>query len=107
MLTRSIEIELTAIRATGENDGYADNISFLVALTGDYNLDGTVDAADYVVWRKTDGTPAGYNAWRTHFGQTAGSGSSTVANAAVPEPSTLVMLVLAAAGVCSRRRRAA
>ena len=46
-------------------------------------------------------------AWRTHFGQTAGSGSSTVANAAVPEPSTLVMLVLAAAGVCSRRRRAA
>ena len=78
-----------------------------VALPGDFNSDGAVDAADYVVWRKADGTPAGYNAWRTHFGQTAGSGSSTVTNAAVPEPSTLVMLVLAAAGVCSRRRRAA
>ena len=42
-----------------------------------------------------------------HFGQTAGGGSSTVANATVPEPSTLVLLVLAATGVCSRRRRAA
>jgi hypothetical protein len=26
------------------------------ALPGDYNGDGTVDAADYVVWRKTLGT---------------------------------------------------
>ena len=40
------------------------------SLPGDFNHDGTVDAADYVVWRKTDGTPAGYNTWRTHFGQT-------------------------------------
>ena len=91
-------------------------------LLGDFNNDGKVDAGDYATWRKNNGTnnalandnglgtPVGtghYNLWRTHFGQTAGSGSSTVANAAVPEPSTLVMLVLAAAGVCSRRRRAA
>ena len=27
-----------------------------VALPGDFNNDGTVDAADYVVWRKTDGS---------------------------------------------------
>jgi autotransporter-associated beta strand protein len=27
-----------------------------IGLTGDYNSDGTVDAADYVVWRKNDGT---------------------------------------------------
>ncbi len=32
-----------------------------VGLAGDYNLDGIVDAADYVVWRKTDGTQAGYD----------------------------------------------
>ena len=25
-------------------------------LTGDYNADGSVDAADYVVWRKADRT---------------------------------------------------
>ena len=27
-----------------------------VALVGDYNFDGAVDAADYVVWRKTEGS---------------------------------------------------
>ena len=93
---------LTDLYTTGEV-----TLSAQVAVPGDFNNNGVVDAADYVVWRKTDGSPAGYNVWRTHFGQTAGSGSSTVANAAVPEPSTLVMLVLAVAGVCSRRRRAA
>ena len=29
-----------------------------VPIPGDFNHDGTVDAADYVVWRKTDGTPS-------------------------------------------------
>jgi hypothetical protein len=42
---------------------------------GDYNDDGEVDAADYVVWRKNPagfGGPAGYSAWRTNFGSSAG-----------------------------------
>ena len=39
-----------------------------VGLAGDYNLNGIVDAADYIVWRKTDGTPAGYDKWRANFG---------------------------------------
>ena len=49
-----------------------------VTLTGDYSDNGTVDAADYVVWRKGFGatyTQNDYDAWRAHFGQTAGSGS--------------------------------
>ena len=41
-------------------------------LAGDYNLNGTVDAADYIVWRKN--TSQSYEAWRTLFGQ---SGLST------------------------------
>ena len=77
---------------------------------GDFNLDGAVDAADYVVWRKTDGTPAGYNIWRMHFGQTAGSGSSLPSaeplSAAVPEPATLIPMILAAAAWSRRRRKA-
>jgi hypothetical protein len=66
-----------------------------VALSGDYNFDGSVDAADYVVWRKTDGSQEGYDTWRAHFGETAGSGSGATAsaNAAVPEPTALGLLL--------------
>jgi hypothetical protein len=65
-------------------------------LPGDHNQDGTVDAADYVVWRKNPdafGGGAGYSAWRTNFGRLAGSGSSATgsANSAVPEPATLLL----------------
>jgi hypothetical protein len=58
-------------------------------LDGDYNDDGVVDAADYVWWRKHDGTPAGYNAWTANFGLTSGSSSAATGSAsalAVPEP---------------------
>lgn len=95
-------------------DGSLDSTVFIAQLSGipaspplvpgDYNQDGVVDAADYVAWRKTDGTPAGYNAWRTHFGQSSGSGSVAYANAAVPEPTTLVNLIVAAVGIRLRRR---
>src|SRR5205085_873959 len=73
---------------------------------GDYNHDGAVDAADYLVWRKTDGSKSGYDTWRANFGQTGGSGAGASANAAVPEPATLVMLMLTAVvAVAFRRRR--
>ena len=77
-------------------------------ITGDFNLNGTVDAADYVVWRKGVGvapTPANYNLWRTHFGETFGNGSGATANVTVPEPATLVMLIMAAAASIPLRRR--
>jgi len=70
---------------------------------GDYNNDGTVDAADYVVWRKTDGTQAGYNFWRANFGQPAGSGAGAGAIVAVPEPTTLVLILLGTSAFFSRR----
>ncbi len=76
-------------------------------LPGDYNLDGTVDAADYVVWRKTNGSQTDYNVWRSHFGHPPGSGSGTTVRAAVPEPATLVLLMLAVAGIRLRRRNCA
>jgi hypothetical protein len=77
-------------------------------LDGDFNGDGKVDAADYVVWRKNPGAhggdPAGYNLWRTNFGRTAGSGSGLDA-AGVPEPSSLLLVAAAVAGlICARRR---
>ena len=59
---------------------------------GDYNSDGTVDAADYVVWRTSDGTQPGYDTWRGHFGETAGSGSVT--SVTISEPVTFAVVVM-------------
>ena len=92
-------------------------------LTGDYNANGTVDAADYVVWRETfgsmtnlaaDGNNSGaiddgdLTIWRANFGNTVhistpGSGTS------VPEPGRVqpVFSLAAIAGCCWIRRKRA
>jgi hypothetical protein len=82
---------------------------------GDYNGNGTVDAADYVLWR--NGGPlqnevdavgtinsADYTAWRTRFGNTAGSGTSASVNAVVPESATVMLLLLGSVGIHLRAR---
>jgi hypothetical protein len=79
-------------------------------LAGDFNQDGSVDAADYVVWRKDLGatyTQNDYNLWRAHFGQTTGRDSGGSANAAVPEPAIALLLMFAAAVRILVRLRAA
>jgi hypothetical protein len=82
-------------------------------VVGDYNDDGTVDAADYVVWRDGLGTlytQNDYEVWRAHFGASLGSGSGSALpsadplSAAVPEPATIVLLVLATTGSWFERR---
>lgn len=101
----------------------ATSVSLVAYLPGDYNRDGVVNAADYVVWRNTEGdslargsgadgdfdgqvTPADYAVWQANFGGTAfGSGgvSSTDAASRVPEPAAGVLCWLVAA-VCGWRR---
>jgi hypothetical protein len=92
--------------------GHFSIYSFLaVTLAGDYNRDGTVDEADYTVWRDTlgqmgaglaadgndnDQIDAGdYDVWKSHFGNTAGSGSGAIANVTVPEPAAAMLLIVA------------
>ena len=74
---------------------------------GDYNNDGVVDAADYAVWREHVGPnfalpnrstsasgPVGqadYDFWKSRFGATSGAGAS----AAVPEPATWLLGLMA------------
>jgi beta-glucanase (GH16 family) len=69
-------------------------------LSGDYNRDGRVDAADYIVWRKTNGSEgiglaadgsgngtvneADYLIWRQKFARTAGAPGASATT--VPEP---------------------
>lgn len=85
-------------------------------IPGDYNQNGVVDAADYVLWRKfnntsttlpNDFTPgtddSDYVVWRSHFGQQPGSGADVRVNALVPEPPTAVMLLMGMIVTCARR----
>lgn len=70
-----------------------------VAVAGDFNGNGTVDAADYVLWRSapdTYGGAAGYDNWLDNFGRTAGSGSRHFHDS-VPEPVSMLLLMLGAA----------
>jgi len=69
------------------------------ALAGDYNLDGLVDAADYIVWRKSLGVANGYATWREHFG--AGESNGTSAQVfTVPEPHRSLLLAVMASIPC-------
>ena len=77
----------------------------LTGLAGDYNLDGTVDAADYTVWRDGLGSTyvaADYNVWVDNFGN-----SLLATSTSVPEPATwlLTLIAFAASRVrCADRR---
>jgi hypothetical protein len=90
-------------------------------LTGDYNNDGVVSAADYVVWRNTLGTTVApfsgadgdgngiigdgdYTLWQAKFGVTAAARSNL---ATVPEPAPTQWLATALAFITPRRRLAA
>src|SRR4029079_4396375 len=75
-------------------------------VAGDFNGNGVVDMADYVLWR--DGGPLqneisdtgvvtaqDYLDWRANFGNThgSGSGSSLGQSSAVPEPTATCLLL--------------
>ncbi len=100
---------------------YTTGVLSVVApgLPGDYNLNGVVDAADYVLFRKFHGTsntlpndPIGgtigtaqYDTWQTNFGaaNSAGSGSAIVP---VPEPATGALLLLGLVTLLASQSRA-
>jgi hypothetical protein len=68
---------------------------------GDFDTSGTVDAADYVVWRKglsTIYTQNDYELWRANFGY--GATNASVTNGGVPEPTSFALLALAAVCTC-------
>ncbi len=90
-------------------------------LTGDYNGDGRVDAADYVVWRKSvgqsgigliaDGSGNGsvgqedYDDWRQNFGSNNLLSAASIAALSVPEPSMTVPVAVALMVIYAHRLR--
>ena len=84
-------------------------------LPGDYNQNGTVDAADYALWRDNNGsltslpnddTPGvaddDYTRWRANFGRTVGGGNGAsvgFVGSVAPEPSSLILLLAGISGI--------
>lgn len=90
-------------------------------LAGDFDNNGVVDAADYLVWRTTvgstidlraDGDHSGgvtsddYNVWQAHFGATGGAGAlaGSLNAAVVAEPSSIALLFFGAAAMLAMAR---
>lgn len=87
-------------------------------LEGDYNRDGAVNAADYIVWRSQLGTEGAnliadgnrngtieqgdYDVWRSQFGETRDSGAiGALTTSSVPEPVSWVMLLTGVLVMCN------
>lgn len=68
----------------------------LVTFQGDFNGDGTVDTADYTVWRDglgTHYTSGDYSLWRINYGESVG-GSSGRFTESVPEPQSGLLMLM-------------
>lgn len=111
----------TMLASPASTDFYIRSLAITGAappgVAGDYNGNGVVDGADYVVYRNNLGTnfqlsnevsgttpgqvtPEDYAAWRARFGNTSGAGSG-LSGSGVPEPSTFVFLVAGGMGAVS------
>ena len=108
---------LSAVPVMNVSNVLAENLIFVSSVEvldfpeGDYNFDGTVDAADYNVWRDAKGStlvaePDGngdgvvdtldYNVWKSNFGAVTGNGTSLAMT--VPEPAGLLMFLTGLVG---------
>ena len=86
-----------------------------LAKPGDFDFDGDVDGNDFLKWQRTLGTsdsmadgddsgtvgPEDLAIWKNHYGEVAGSTSSSTT---VPEPSALILLLAMASVACRRER---
>jgi hypothetical protein len=89
---------------------------------GDANLDGYVNAADYVIWRKNTGGSGGwlqgdfngdtmvddadYGLWRANFGfPPSGSGAGSLDGTGVPEPGAFGLAAVLVGITYARSRR--
>lgn len=105
----AVEARISFVFSQPGFDGGAvhiDGVSLLatdpIPLSGDYNGDGRVDAADYTTWRdgdSVDSSPAGYTRWANNYGATDNP------PLAVPEPTGAVLMGLGLLVPASRRRR--
>jgi hypothetical protein len=105
---RDLQFRYTVAGETAQRTGSVVYGAIPAAGTpGDYNNDGKVNAADYVLWRKNPtafGGANGYTTWRQNFGNPPGSGSLSDGGA-VPEPAGVMLFTCGAAAMALLRRR--
>jgi hypothetical protein len=94
-----------------ENQGgwviYLDKPLVTFGPDGDFNDDGAVDAADYIVWRKglgTTYTQSDYTTWRANFGATATGAAAVFHVAQAPEPASWALVKLSLLVLIAGRR---
>jgi autotransporter-associated beta strand protein len=78
--------------------------SYAAAIPGDFNFDLSVDYDDLVEWHANYGTSLNgrdFLTWQRNFGTTA----QTATNVAIPEPTSLLMLMSFAGVLCARRAK--
>jgi len=67
-----------------------------VGQPGDFDGDADVDGADFLLWQRTSGDATELGVWGSNFGTPS---EGTAATQAVPEPTSLLLLTLAALGL--------
>jgi hypothetical protein len=126
--TRFIDIELSATRASGENDGYADNLGLVLLRTGDLDFNGLLDASDWGMFRSGQhanlagltlgeayelgdlngdllNDHADFVIFKTVFDAQNGAGAFLEMLTSVPEPPTMALCLLAMSAVVGKSLR--
>jgi len=105
LLTDETDVQLEYHVLGGGATSVVGGVQFAAAagLAGDFNGDGRVDGADFLVWQRGVGGPhnaATLATWKANFGM----GAAEAATSAVPEPAGLALLTTAAVLVLTRVR---
>lgn len=121
MREQDSELDALVLNLNGELSDQALDELFAL-LPGDYNNDGLVNLADFMVWRDTlgsvgnglaaDGNGSGavdggdYDVWKQHFGTPTAASAVIDTAAAVPEPNTFVLILATFVGwTCLKSER--
>jgi hypothetical protein len=88
---------------------YSADLGISNPIAGDFNDDGAVDGADFLAWQRgfTAGTltQSDLATWKANFGAGASTATASPAAAAVPEPATAVIALMAGCGLVGAARR--